>query len=128
LVPDKPQFFVTSARPGNFGDHIDVKVNIDNWFDENRYRFLGLFSFFKSLITPTESITNMKLLLEELKFTVFKPFSTPDFLTSPEYTQSELLEDLMDGNDTIRTPIWRSILLSYLLRKSCKLVLFLPFS
>lgn len=37
MVPDKPQFFVTSSRPGNFGDHIDLKVNIDNWFEENRY-------------------------------------------------------------------------------------------
>eukprot|EP01017_Pseudomicrothorax_dubius_P044479 TRINITY_DN751_c0_g1_i1.p1 TRINITY_DN751_c0_g1~~TRINITY_DN751_c0_g1_i1.p1 ORF type:complete len:268 (+),score=93.91 TRINITY_DN751_c0_g1_i1:104-907(+) len=36
LVEDKPQFFVTSSRPGNFGDHIDFKLNIDNWFDENR--------------------------------------------------------------------------------------------
>jgi len=36
LVAEKPQFFVTSARPGNFGDHIDFKANIDNWFDENR--------------------------------------------------------------------------------------------
>jgi len=35
-VPDKPQFFVTSARPGNFGDHVDFKVQVDNWFDENR--------------------------------------------------------------------------------------------
>jgi ubiquinol-cytochrome c reductase iron-sulfur subunit len=35
-VPDKAQFFVTSARPGNFGDHIDFKSSIDNWFDENR--------------------------------------------------------------------------------------------
>jgi len=35
-VADKPQFFVTSARPGNFGDHLDFKVNIDNWFEENR--------------------------------------------------------------------------------------------
>lgn len=35
-VPDKAQFFVTSARPGNFGDHIDFKSTIDNWFDENR--------------------------------------------------------------------------------------------
>jgi len=33
LVPEKPQFFVTSARPGNFGDHIDFKATIDNWFD-----------------------------------------------------------------------------------------------
>ena len=37
LVEDKPQFFVTSARPGNFGDHVDFKVQLDNWFDENRY-------------------------------------------------------------------------------------------
>ena len=35
-VPDKAQFFVTSSRPGNFGDHIDFKSTIDNWFDENR--------------------------------------------------------------------------------------------
>lgn len=33
---DKPMFFTTSSRPGNFGDHIDFKVNLDNWFDENR--------------------------------------------------------------------------------------------
>ena len=32
-VPDKAQFFVTSSRPGNFGDHIDFKASIDNWFD-----------------------------------------------------------------------------------------------
>jgi hypothetical protein len=32
-VPDKQNFFVTSTRPGNFGDHIDFKVQIDNWFD-----------------------------------------------------------------------------------------------
>lgn len=32
-VPDKAQFFVTSSRPGNFGDHIDFKSTIDNWFD-----------------------------------------------------------------------------------------------
>jgi len=36
LVSEKPQFWVTSSRPGNFGDHIDFKTNIDNWFDENR--------------------------------------------------------------------------------------------
>ncbi|EGR27720.1 ubiquinol-cytochrome c iron-sulfur subunit, putative [Ichthyophthirius multifiliis] len=35
-VEDKPTFFVTASRPGNFGDHIDFKANIDNWFDENR--------------------------------------------------------------------------------------------
>ena len=32
-IPDKQNFFVTSARPGNFGDHIDFKATIDNWFD-----------------------------------------------------------------------------------------------
>lgn len=37
LVPEKHSFFVTSSRPGNFGDHIDFKTTIDNWFDENRY-------------------------------------------------------------------------------------------
>ncbi|CAD8160402.1 unnamed protein product [Paramecium pentaurelia] len=35
-VSEAPQFFTTSARPGNFGDHIDFKVQMDNWFDENR--------------------------------------------------------------------------------------------
>lgn len=32
-VPDKANFFVTSSRPGNFGDHIDFKSTLDNWFD-----------------------------------------------------------------------------------------------
>lgn len=36
LVNDRPQFFVTPSRPGNFGDHLDFKVQLDNWFDENR--------------------------------------------------------------------------------------------
>lgn len=36
LMPEKAQFFTTTARPGNFGDHIDFKTNIDNWFEENR--------------------------------------------------------------------------------------------
>jgi ubiquinol-cytochrome c reductase iron-sulfur subunit len=36
LMPERAQFFITSARPGNFGDHIDFKGMIDNWFDENR--------------------------------------------------------------------------------------------
>lgn len=36
LIPDRPLFFTTPARPGNFGDHIDMKVTLDNWFDENR--------------------------------------------------------------------------------------------
>ena len=33
---DEPQFWVTSARPSNFGDHLDVKTKPDNWFDDNR--------------------------------------------------------------------------------------------
>lgn len=36
LVLEKPTFFTTSSRPGNFGEHIDFKANLDNWFDENR--------------------------------------------------------------------------------------------
>lgn len=35
-IPERQHFFVTSARPGNFGEHLDFKVNIDNWFEENR--------------------------------------------------------------------------------------------
>lgn len=35
-IPDKPMFFTTTSRAGNFGDHIDMKVSIDNWFDANR--------------------------------------------------------------------------------------------
>ena len=30
------KFFVTPTRPSNFGDHVDLKVNIDNWFEDNR--------------------------------------------------------------------------------------------
>lgn len=36
LMPERHSFFVTSARPGNFGEHLDFKSTIDNWFDENR--------------------------------------------------------------------------------------------
>lgn len=36
LCPEVPKFFTTPSRPGNFGEHLDMKVNIDNWFDENR--------------------------------------------------------------------------------------------
>mmetsp|Transcript_48292 Transcript_48292/g.67075 ORF Transcript_48292/g.67075 Transcript_48292/m.67075 type:complete len:271 (+) Transcript_48292:52-864(+) len=36
LVPERPNYFVTSSRPGNFGDHLDFKVTLDNWFEENR--------------------------------------------------------------------------------------------
>lgn len=35
-ILSSPKFFITPARPSNFGDHIDHKVAIDNWFDENR--------------------------------------------------------------------------------------------
>jgi hypothetical protein len=27
---------VTSCRPLNFGDHLDTRAKLDNWFDENR--------------------------------------------------------------------------------------------
>lgn len=37
LMPDAPIFHVTPTRPGNFGSHLDFKINIDNWFEENRY-------------------------------------------------------------------------------------------
>jgi ubiquinol-cytochrome c reductase iron-sulfur subunit len=36
FVPEQSSFFLTNARPGNFGDHVDFKMNVDNWFDENR--------------------------------------------------------------------------------------------
>jgi len=36
MVPNEQQYHVSPARPGNFGDHIDFKINLDNWFDENR--------------------------------------------------------------------------------------------
>ncbi len=35
-VPTTHTFFTTPTRPSNFGDHLDMKVNIDNWFEENR--------------------------------------------------------------------------------------------
>jgi hypothetical protein len=36
LIPDTPTYHVTPTRPGNFGEHLDFKINIDNWFEENR--------------------------------------------------------------------------------------------
>ena len=36
FVPQTSEFFISNSRPGNFGDHVDFKMNIDNWFDENR--------------------------------------------------------------------------------------------
>lgn len=35
-VPETPQFFVSNSRPGNFGNHLDIKVCLDNWFEDNR--------------------------------------------------------------------------------------------
>jgi len=29
-------FWITSSRPSNFGDPLDAKTKVDNWFDENR--------------------------------------------------------------------------------------------
>lgn len=29
-------YWVTSSRPSNFGDPLDAKTKMDNWFDENR--------------------------------------------------------------------------------------------
>ena len=36
LCTDRPMYWVTSSRPSNFGDPLDVKTKADNWFDENR--------------------------------------------------------------------------------------------
>ena len=36
LFTEEPKFWVTTARPPNFGDHLDVRTKLDNWFDENR--------------------------------------------------------------------------------------------
>ena len=36
LCTDRQMFWVTSARPSNFGDPLDAKTKADNWFDENR--------------------------------------------------------------------------------------------
>ena len=36
LCTDRPTYWVTSARPSNFGDPLDTKTKVDNWFDENR--------------------------------------------------------------------------------------------
>lgn len=33
---EEPKFWVTSVRPPNFGDHLDTRTKLDNWFDENR--------------------------------------------------------------------------------------------
>jgi hypothetical protein len=36
LFTDEPKFWVTSCRPPSFGEHLDVRTKLDNWFDENR--------------------------------------------------------------------------------------------
>jgi len=36
LFTEEQKFWVTTARPPNFGDHLDVRTKLDNWFDENR--------------------------------------------------------------------------------------------
>lgn len=35
-MPEQQQYYVTPSRPGNFGDHIDFKANIDDFFEQNR--------------------------------------------------------------------------------------------
>ena len=35
-VEEQTKFFATSSRPGNFGEHVDFKVTVDNWFEDNR--------------------------------------------------------------------------------------------
>lgn len=36
LTTDRPMYWITSSRPSNFGDPLDAKTKVDNWFDENR--------------------------------------------------------------------------------------------
>lgn len=36
MLNEEPMFWLTSSRPSNFGDHLDTKTKVDNWFDENR--------------------------------------------------------------------------------------------
>lgn len=36
LCTEEQKFWVTSSRPSNFGDPLDTKTKVDNWFDENR--------------------------------------------------------------------------------------------
>eukprot|EP00824_Muranothrix_gubernata_P015163 TRINITY_DN3147_c0_g1_i1.p2 TRINITY_DN3147_c0_g1~~TRINITY_DN3147_c0_g1_i1.p2 ORF type:complete len:282 (-),score=30.99 TRINITY_DN3147_c0_g1_i1:13-804(-) len=35
-VDEFPRFWVTSSRPSNFGDPLDVKNKLDDWFHDNR--------------------------------------------------------------------------------------------
>ena len=36
VVKDESTFFTSGSRPGNFGEHIDMKADIDNWYQDNR--------------------------------------------------------------------------------------------
>jgi len=36
LTTDRQMYWVTSSRPSNFGDPLETKTKVDNWFDENR--------------------------------------------------------------------------------------------
>ena len=45
MCTDSQKFWVTSSRPSNFGDPLDTKTKVDNWFDENRYFLLGITLF-----------------------------------------------------------------------------------
>ena len=36
LCTQRPTYWLTSSRPSNFGDPLDTKTKVDNWFDENR--------------------------------------------------------------------------------------------
>ncbi len=33
---EEAKFWVTSCRPPTFGDHLDTRAKLDNWFDDNR--------------------------------------------------------------------------------------------
>ena len=46
MCTDSQKFWVTSSRPSNFGDPLDTKTKVDNWFDENRY-FLLVITLFR---------------------------------------------------------------------------------
>lgn len=35
-INETPKFFTTPVRPGNFGEPLDMKLQLDNWFDDNR--------------------------------------------------------------------------------------------
>lgn len=36
LTTDRPNYWITSSRPSNFGDPLDSKTKVDNWFDEKQ--------------------------------------------------------------------------------------------